>query len=261
MDLGIEGRVAIVFGAGGGIGGGIAAALAREGAQVAACDINPDALAVTVEKGKDAGLSITPVVVNLGDHASELEGVNDVRTQLGPISILVNNTGGPPPTGVSGVPLDTWRAHFESMVASVFNLTEQVLPDMREQGWGRIITSTSSGVITPIPLLGISNTLRLALVGWSKTLAGEVGRDGITVNVVVPGRIATARAIAIDVARAEKEGRTSEEVAAASAASIPVGRYGTPAEYADVVSFLASSRASFVSGSVVRVDGGMVTCI
>jgi 3-oxoacyl-[acyl-carrier protein] reductase len=147
------------------------------------------------------------------------------------------------------------------MVLSVIAITDRVLPGMKTRGWGRILTSTSSGVISPIPNLAISNTLRLSLVGWSKTLAREIGKDGITANIVVPGRIATARVAALDNAKARREGRSVEEVAAESQGTIPLGRYGKPGEYADVVAFLASERAAYITGSVVRVDGGMITSI
>ena len=130
-----------------------------------------------------------------------------------------------------------------------------------QRKWGRIITSTSSGVVAPIPNLGISNALRLSLVGWSKTLAREVGRDGITANIVLPGRIATPRIPFLDEQKAKREGRTVEEVTAESIAVIPVGRYGEPEEYADVVAFLASERAAYVTGSVIRVDGGLIASI
>jgi 3-oxoacyl-[acyl-carrier protein] reductase len=147
------------------------------------------------------------------------------------------------------------------MVMSVIAITDRVLPGMRQRKWGRVITSTSSGVVAPIPNLGISNALRLALVGWSKTLAGEVGRDGVTANIVLPGRIATQRIQFLDSQRAKRENRSVEDVAAASVASIPVGRYGRPEEYGDMVAFLASTRASFITGSVIRVDGGMIASV
>ncbi len=154
----------------------------------------------------------------------------------------MNNTGGPPPTTASGQDPALWSKHFQAMVLSVIAITDRVLPNMRARHWGRIITSTSSGVVAPIPNLAISNALRLSLVGWSKTLAREVAKDGITANVVVPGRIATDRIKFLDEAKAKREGRSVEEVMAESTGSIPVGRYGKPEEYGAVVAFLASER-------------------
>lgn len=258
MDLGIKGRTALVLGAGGGIGGGIARALAAEGVAVAVADRDSAAAEKTAGSIAESGGEARPVTVTLGDHDAECALVEQVAGDLGPVEILVNNTGGPPPTPVAGVPLEDWRSHFESMLASVFNLTDLVLPTMQERGWGRIITSTSSGVIAPIRGLGISNALRSSLHGWSKTLANEVGPDGVTCNVVVPGRIATPRAVEIDTKRAAREGRTPEEVTASSVANIPVGRYGRPEEYGAAVAFLASEHAGFITGNVLRVDGGMI---
>jgi 3-oxoacyl-[acyl-carrier protein] reductase len=147
------------------------------------------------------------------------------------------------------------------MVLSVIATTDRVLPNMRAHHWGRIITSASSGVAAPIPNLAISNALRLSLLGWSKTLSGEVAKDGITVNVVLPGRIATSRIKFLDEAKAKREGRTLEAVEAENIVSIPAGRLGNPEEYGDVVAFLASERAAYITGSVVRVDGGMIPSI
>jgi 3-oxoacyl-[acyl-carrier protein] reductase len=147
------------------------------------------------------------------------------------------------------------------MVLGVIHLTDHVLPAMRARRWGRIITSTSSGVVAPIPNLGMSNTLRMSLVGWSKTLASEVGPDDVTVNVVLPGRIATRRITQLDEARAAREGTTAKEVAAASTASIPLRRYGAPHEYGAAVAFLASTAASYITGATLRVDGGLIPSI
>jgi 3-oxoacyl-[acyl-carrier protein] reductase len=261
MDLGITGRVALVLSAGGGLGSAIAVALAREGATVFGCGSNAERLEHTAQRVKEAGGTMTPVLADLTQVDALDDLVTSVKRQAGPISILVNMTGGPPPGATAGVEVGTWQRHFESMVLPVFRLTDLVLPDMREQRWGRVITSTSSGVVAPIPNLGISNALRSTLVGWSKSLSAEVGRDGITANVVLPGRIATGRIVSLDNARAEREGRLVEDVAAESVGKIPVGRYGDPAEYGDVVAFLASERASYITGSVTRVDGGMIPSI
>ena len=147
------------------------------------------------------------------------------------------------------------------MVLSVLAITDRVLPGMRVKKWGRIITSTSSGVVTPIPNLAISNALRLSLVGWSKTLAREVAQDGITCNIILPGRIATDRIKFLDEAKAKREGRAVSQICAESTSTIPMGRYGNPEEYADVVTFLASTRSSYMTGSMFRVDGGLISSI
>lgn len=261
MDLGIKDKVALVLGAGGGLGSAIATALAAEGAKIAVADIDPEAAARTAQAVQAAGGKALALPWDLADLAAIDGHIGRIEAELGPVDILVNNTGGPPPTPASGQPADTWRKFFDSMVLPVYAITDRVLPGMRERGWGRIITSTSSGVIAPIPNLGISNSLRLAIVGWSKTLAREVGKDGVTVNIVLPGRIATDRIQFLDEARAKRENRSVESVSAESTASIPVGRYGKPQEYGSVVAFLASQQASYLTGSTLRVDGGFIQSI
>lgn len=261
MDLGIAGKTALVMSAGGGLGGAIAMALAREGVQVAVSDRSDEALERTVAQIRAAGGKAQGYVADLGQLDS-LDGmVEAVRRDLGSPDILINNSGGPEPSGAAGVAAQTWRGQFDAMVLSLMHLTDLVLPAMRAKGWGRIVTSTSSGVIAPIAKLGVSNTLRAALLGWSKTLSNEVAGDGICVNVVLPGRIGTDRIRSLDEARAQRDCRSIDDVVAQSIATIPVGRYGTPEEYGDTVAFLASARASFITGSVIRVDGGMIQSI
>ncbi|MGX1790344.1 SDR family oxidoreductase [Bosea sp. NPDC055332] len=261
MDLGIAGRVALVLGGGGGLGRAIALALTGAGAKLALGDVDAAALAASVQAVESAGGVAQGIVWDLADIAAIDTHVRAIEERLGPVDILVNNTGGPPPTPAAGQDAGLWRRSFEGMVLSTIAITDRVLPGMRERGWGRIVTSTSSGVVAPIPNLGISNALRLSLVGWSKTLAREVGRDGVTANIILPGRIATDRIRFLDKAKAEREGRSVEAVSAESTGSIPLGRYGRPEEYADTVAFLASERASYITGSVVRVDGGLIASI
>ena len=250
-----------MLGAGGGLGGAIARTLAREGARVAVADIKYEALDPVMADISLTGAKALALQWDLGDLSVIDANVARIEAELGPVDILINITGGPPPTPVSGQSAEVWSKHFQSMVLSVIAITDRVLPGMRQRKFGRIITSTSSGVVAPIPNLGLSNALRLSLVGWSKTLAREVGRDGITANIVLPGRVATDRIKFLDEQKALRENRPVEEVRAESAESIPLGRYGDPQEYADTVCFLASERASYLTGSVIRVDGGLIASI
>ncbi|WP_233889582.1 SDR family oxidoreductase [Paraburkholderia flagellata] len=261
MDLGIAGKTALVLGAGGGLGGAIARTLASEGVQIAVADIDGAAAETVAEELRCTGARALALTWDLADLASIDAHVSRIESELGPVDILVNNTGGPPPTPVAGQAPELWTRHFQSMVLSVVAITDRVLPGMQSRGFGRIVTSTSSGVIAPIPNLGLSNALRASLLGWSKTLAREVGKYGITSNIVLPGRVATARIQFLDEQKARRENREVREVAAESVASIPVGRYGEPREYADAVAFLASERASYITGSVIRVDGGLLANI
>jgi 3-oxoacyl-[acyl-carrier protein] reductase len=261
MNLGLQGKTALVLGGGGGLGRAISKSLAAEGAKVAVADIDPAAANRAVQELESAGAKALALPWDLADLTVINANVTTIETQLGPVDVLVNITGGPPPTPAAGQDPGLWSKHFQAMVLPVIAITDRVLPGMKSRGWGRIITSTSSGVVIPIPNLGISNSLRLSLVGWSKTLAREVARDGITSNIILPGRIATDRIRFLDEAKAKREGRTVESVSAESTGSIPVGRYGNPEEYADVVAFLASTKASYITGSVIRVDGGLITSI
>jgi 3-oxoacyl-[acyl-carrier protein] reductase len=257
MDLGIAGRVALVFGASGGLGGATARLLAAEGAAVVLAGRDRSALeALAADLGSEAKSLVLPW--ELSDLASIDANVTAIERSLGPVDILFNNSGGPPMAGAQAIKSEVWTQYFQSMVTSIIAVSDRVLPGMQQRRWGRVITTTSSGVIAPLPNLALSNALRLALVGWSKTLAREVARECITVNVVVPGRIDTKRVRALDDARAQREQRPLAEVQAASVASIPIGRYGEPDEFAAAVAFLASARAAYVTGSLLRVDGGLI---
>jgi 3-oxoacyl-[acyl-carrier protein] reductase len=261
MDLGLKGKVALVFGASGGLGAAMASSLAAEGAKVALAGRNMTALSALAASLRNKGADVLELGWDLADLSLIDRHFAKIESTLGPVDILINNTGGPPPSPAANVAADLWEAQFRAMVVCVIKITDRALPQMRARKWGRIITSTSSGVIAPIPNLGVSNALRATLVGWSKTLAREVAADGITCNVILPGRIATPRIAQLDQARAGREKLAIDDVVRQSLAQIPAGRYGDPAEYGDVAAFLASARASYVTGTVVRVDGGYIASI
>ena len=261
MNLGIDGRTALVVGGGGGLGGAVARALAREGARVAVAGRDQASAGRTVDAIEGEGGAAFAVRLDLTDHASLDAALSSIRARSGEVDILFNNGGGPPPSTAAGQPVERWREQFEAIVVGVIALTDRVLPAMRARRWGRIVTNTSSGVVAPMPHLALSNALRLSLVGWSKTLAAEVAAEGITVNVVVPGRFATERVRSLEAARAEREGTTVEAAEAASIATIPVGRYGEPDEFAAAVAFLAGEPAAYITGTTLRIDGGVIPSI
>jgi 3-oxoacyl-[acyl-carrier protein] reductase len=262
MDLGLKGKRALVLGGSRGIGRGIASSLSQEGALVAIVSRNIAALrSATEEISSNTGEQVIAVEGDLADPASMKNAVSGVQEQFGGVDILVNNSGGPPPTGASGVSAQQWRAEFEQMVLSIIGLTDLVLPAMRAAKWGRIITVASSGVIEPHALIGISNTLRSALVGWSKTLASEVARDRVTVNILLPGWIASERLRQIDEAKARIANESVDVTIMDNISRIPFGRYGTVEEFGAVAAFIASERASYVTGSMIRIDGGAIRSV
>ena len=250
MELKIAGKRALVLGGNRGMGLAIAKALVAEGVSVTIAARDEEALTqASVVLGGARSLQ-----VDLADTAS-LAAFAEV---VGDIDILVNNTGGPPYGGaIERDPAD-WEESFRSMTLSVIRLTDLFLPAMRRNSWGRIITVVSTGAVQPIAMLGISNTLRAGLIAWSKSLAPEVAKDGVTVNILMPGRVGTERVHLTDAATAARENVDVATVRDRSYGQIPMGRYGEPEEIAAVATFLCSQPASYVTGSVYRVDGGYV---
>ena len=258
MDLGIEGKVALVGASSAGLGLAVAQRLAREGCRVAICGRDDTRLARALEQiGEVApGAEARAFRVDLTD-AQQIEAlVAAVNAALGPVEILTNNAGGPPPGGFADTSDEKWELGFRLTFLSTVRLTRLVLPDMRQAQWGRIVNVMSRALREPIGNLMISNAMRLAVGGMAKTLAAEVAADGITVNNVGPGTIPTARVHETAAARAAQKGCSVEEELAATAARIPRGRLGTPEELADAVAFLASDLAGHITGSSLLVDGG-----
>lgn len=263
MDLKLAGKRALICGGSSGLGRAVATALVGEGAHVALLSRDAVALQAAADQMNAAGPGRAVVVAaDLADHDALLKAVDLAEDLLGgPVEILLNNTGGPPPSGVSGLEPAVWRDHFESMVLSIFRLTDRVLPRMRAAGWGRILNVASMTVVEPSAALGVSNTLRASVAAWAKTLAGEVGADGVTVNTLLPGRIDTPRIDRLDKATAERTGTTPQEARAESVKSIPVGRIGSPEEFGATAAFLASPLAAYITGSLIRLDGGAIKAI
>ena len=259
MDLGLTGKRALVLASSSGLGLGIAGKLCAEGASVLLSGRSQDKL----ENAADMLTNVGPgnasyLVVDLSDPTSATSLYGAAQEALGGVDILVNNTGGPPPGGVEGQSADTWRSEFDTMVVRLIEMTNLCLPGMRERGWGRVLTVASSGIVQPIPNLSISNTIRSALVGWNKSLSNEVAADGITLNILAPGRIHTDRTDQLDAAAAKRLGKSIDEVRTASQATIPARRYGEVEEFAAVAAFLVSQPASYVTGGVIRCDGGSI---
>ncbi|MBV9054190.1 MAG: SDR family oxidoreductase [Hyphomicrobiales bacterium] len=253
MKIGLKGKRALVLGASKGLGFGIAKGLAEEGAVVAIASRSLESASAAGAKIGAKGFACDT------GKLDQIEALHVAVTKAhGGVDVLVLNSGGPPPGGAQNVSSAQWRTSFEGMFVGLVRLADLVLPGMIERKWGRIISVISSGVIEPIPNLAISNAIRPALVGWGKSLANEVARHGITVNAVAPGRIATDRLLQLDKANADKQGKSIAEIEAAAKARIPAGRYGTVEDYAAVAVFLASEAAGYVTGSILRADGGQI---
>ena len=249
MDLGLDGKIALVSGASKGLGRGIAAALAAEGARVAISSRSREKIDATA-----AEIGATGFVLDSADLDAIPGAVGEVESAVGPIDILVCNTGGPPgspdPLGFSR---DQWEAAYRTLVLAQIALVERVIPGMRERGFGRIVNVASTSVREPIANLMLSNAHRASMITAFKTVARAVAGDGVTLNTVLPGRIATERAYSLS--------GSAEEAEAAAAREVPAGRMGTPEEMAAAAVFLCSVPAAYVTGETLAVDGGLTRSI
>jgi 3-oxoacyl-[acyl-carrier protein] reductase len=262
MDLGLEGRVALVCGSTRGIGRAVAKALSQEGARVAVNGRHEGSAGRAAEElERETGNTVAPFVADVGvpDQAEQL--VHQVAKELGRLDVLFCNASGPPAAPFKDQPREAWHRAVDVNLFSTVHLAAAAVPIMRKVQWGRVICLASVAAKQPLPGLILSTTARAGVLGFAKSLADEVAADGITVNTVCPGFIATERIAELTETRAKREKRGSQDVMRDMVADIPLGRMGRTDELAAVVTFLASDKASYITGAVLQVDGGFTRSI
>jgi 3-oxoacyl-[acyl-carrier protein] reductase len=258
MDLGLRDRVALVGGSSRGLGRAVAEELAEEGAAVVLCARREEALREAREAVESRGGRALAVAADLSTQEGIARVVDAALGEFGRVDVLVNNTGGPPSGPFESHSPEGWEAAYRLLLASAVSLTRAVLPGMKERRWGRIINVTSIAVKQPVENLILSNSLRAGVTGFARTLANEVASCGITVNSVLPGYTRTERVEELSASIGRTRGVAPEEVQGQWEREIPTGRLGEPREFAALVAFLASERASYITGTSIQVDGGWV---
>ncbi len=258
MDLGLHGKVAIVSAASRGLGYAAAEALAREGAKLVIFSNNKENIKRASEKIRTiTKTEVVPVVADLYDSETMNNVIEKAISEFGTIHILVTNAAPPPPGYANEIKNDDWIKQFEQIFLSAIKLINLSLPHMIQQNWSRIINILSVTVKQPIDNLTISNSLRLALAGFSKTLTLQVKGKNVTINNVAPGYIMTDRVKELIKIRAEKTGKSEEEVSKEISQGIPLGRIGKPEEFGNLIAFLASEKSSYINGATITIDGGL----
>jgi 3-oxoacyl-[acyl-carrier protein] reductase len=257
MDLGIQGRVAMVAAASKGLGKASAMALAQAGCKLSICARTPEALEATAEELRALGADVLAAQVDVTLPGDIAQWVAATQERFGAIDIVVTNTGGPPAAPFAALSDAQWESGIDSTLMNVVRLCRLVLPGMQERKWGRIVHITSFVAKEPVALLTISSTLRAGLSALTKTLATQYGPDGVTVNAVLPGHTMTDRQLHLAEIRMAEQGISQETYFANVAQEVPLRRVAEPREIGDVVAFLASERASYVTGQSLTVDGGL----
>jgi 3-oxoacyl-[acyl-carrier protein] reductase len=262
MDTGLEGKAALVGGASRGIGRAIALALAREGAMVALCARNQE----TLDKARDdirneTGAKTLSLICDMSRQEDIAAAVAAAADAFGRLDIIVNNAGGPPTGTFESLEDAYWQHAIDQNLLSAVRTTREALPHLKRSGSGRIINITSVAVKQPIDGLMLSNATRLGVIGWAKTLSRELAPHGITVNNICPGNIATERLMSLIEDRAKRNKQSLEEVVSLEEARIPMGFLGEPDDVAALAVFFASSKARYITGTTIQVDGGSTTAI
>lgn len=262
MDLGLRGKVALVAAASRGLGRAIALELANEGTQLILCARGADDLeAARNDIATRTGVDVHAVAADVSDQKQLERVAAEAMSKFGKVDILVTNAGGPPAGVFESHSWDAWERAVNLTLRSAVELTRAVLPGMRARKWGRIINVTSIAAKQPVDNLILSNSIRAAVTGFARTLANEVAADGVTVNNILPGYTRTERVEQLAESTAKKEGLTPRDIVARFEKEIPMRRLGEPEEFAALAAFLASSRASYITGQSIAVDGGWIRAL